>query len=281
MSSSRPTFLLIHGAWHDSSTWSKVTPILESQGCRVSVLDLPGAGAHARAPEAYFQTPVDPGAFATEPSPNAGVSQDERNEAVIRAIDELGGEVVLVGHSLGGVTVAEVSESAPDRVRAAVYLAAFMLPKTFSVLDIVRHESMAQSQITSLLVADPSTVGALRVNPRSGDLDYLEKVRETLYADVEVTAMMEAVSHLHCDEPVSVFMAGARSTDKGFGRVPRHYIRTAQDRVVPLPAQDFMISSVDASVKSKTEVHTLDSGHSAFYSRPLELAQILVSVASN
>ena len=70
---------------------------------------------NADAPSAYGRRPLDLAAFAIEPSPNADVSQEDRTRAVVALIDEVTREdgdkpVVLVGHSLGGLTVTAVAE---------------------------------------------------------------------------------------------------------------------------------------------------------------------------
>jgi pimeloyl-ACP methyl ester carboxylesterase len=61
------------------------------------------------------------------------VSQGDRTRAVVALIEKVAREdddrpVVLVGHSLGGLTVSAVVEAIPERVCAVVYLAAFLLP---------------------------------------------------------------------------------------------------------------------------------------------------------
>ncbi len=111
--SENATFVLVHGAHHDGGTWDDLVPELAARGHGAVTLDLPGAGANAAEPESLHVRPLDPVAFGTEPSPNAGVSQDDRNAAVIEAVHaaaEMGnGEVVLAGHSLGGLTTSAVA----------------------------------------------------------------------------------------------------------------------------------------------------------------------------
>ncbi|MFN8887282.1 MAG: alpha/beta fold hydrolase, partial [Cyclobacteriaceae bacterium] len=38
------TFILVHGSWHSTWNWHKVTPLLEKMGHRVFAIDLPGMG---------------------------------------------------------------------------------------------------------------------------------------------------------------------------------------------------------------------------------------------
>src|SRR5215216_4846563 len=72
------TFALVHGAWHGAWCWERLTPALEAGGHRVVAVDLPCEDATAT-----FET------YA---------------EVVVQALDAEA-EVVVVGHSLAGLTV--------------------------------------------------------------------------------------------------------------------------------------------------------------------------------
>ncbi|MFI0849166.1 hypothetical protein ACH196_34835, partial [Mesorhizobium sp. IMUNJ23232] len=64
-----------------------------------------------------------------------------------------------------------------------------------------------------------------------------------------------------------------------FGSVPRHYIRTTQDRAVPLTGQDHMIAAVDGTIGGTTITHTMESSHSPFLSQPAALSRILLDIS--
>src|SRR5580692_11083593 len=106
MSATKAVFVLVHGGWHNHSTWDRVTPILNANGFEALTLDLPGAGVYATAPTSLGLRPFDPAAFATEPSPSAGITQEERTQAVVTLVKEAAllndCKVILVGHSAGG-----------------------------------------------------------------------------------------------------------------------------------------------------------------------------------
>jgi pimeloyl-ACP methyl ester carboxylesterase len=149
MSTPKAAFVLVHGGWHNRSAWDKVTPILEAQGHAALTLDLPGAGANTIAPKSLGVRPFDLAAFGAEPSPVAGVTQEERTQAVVALAKEaasLGdGKVILVGHSAGGMTISAVAEQVPELLAAVVYLAGFMVPNGLSLLAMLPHESMASA----------------------------------------------------------------------------------------------------------------------------------------
>lgn len=282
--SSSAAFVLIHGAWHSHETWNELTPELEARGHAVVAIDLPGAGANAAVPESFHQRSLDPAAFGTEPSPNAGVTQEQRTEATIDAVREAAkagnGEVVLVGHSLGGLTISPVAEAIPDELRAVVYLTAFLLPNGMVAGEMIGHEIMASAEVPPLFMADPEVVGALRLDTGSDDPDYVAKAKSAFYADLTDEQLATALSRLHCDEPAAVAGVPSNITADRFGTVERHYIRCAEDRAIVAEGQDLMVSLVDEAIGGTTMVHNMDTSHSPFYSDPAGLAAILATIAS-
>ena len=86
--------VIVHGAWADASSWSKVIPILQKAGHRVIAVQLP---LHSLADD-----------VAT----------------VKRAIELVGGPTILVGHSYGGIVITNAAYNNPN-VKGLVYVAAF------------------------------------------------------------------------------------------------------------------------------------------------------------
>ena len=283
MSNANSAFIFVHGAWHSAATWRLVMPLLEARGHAVRALDLPGAGRNARAPRAYGHRPRDLAAFAIEPSPNAQVSQLDRTRAVVALIDEVTRSqprpVVLVGHSLGGLTVSAVAEALPERVSAVVYLTAFLLSPGMTARRMIEHPTMADSLVPSLFLADPGLVQAMRIDPRSDRPDYVRQTKSALYGDLSDADLQLALSHLHCDEPLGVMLNPAHVTPVRFGRVHRHFIRCLNDRAIPIAAQDFMISAIDERAYGPTHTRTLATSHSPFYAQPSALADVLMEIA--
>lgn len=94
--------VLVHGAWHRGSSWAPVAAELERAGVPVSVPDLPAD------------------------TPRAG--HDEHVAAVLAAAGPADGpELVLVGHSLGGLVATVAADRVgPARVRALVLVGALV-----------------------------------------------------------------------------------------------------------------------------------------------------------
>ena len=282
MSATKAAFVLVHGGWHNHSTWNKVIPILEADGFAVLTLDLPGAGANTIAPASLGRRPFDPAAFAAEPSPVAGVTQWERTQATVALVKDAAslsdGKVILVGHSAGGMTISAVAEQVPDLLQAVVYLAGFMVPSGMSLLAMLQHESLSSALAPQLFVGDPAAIGATRIHAGSTDEAYRSLLKASFYADVSDADFAQAASRLHCDEPNAGALAPSAITRGRFGAVPRHYIRCTQDRAVPLAGQDHMIAAVDGAVGGRTILHTLETSHSPFLSQPAALSQILIDI---
>jgi pimeloyl-ACP methyl ester carboxylesterase len=259
-----------------------VTPILKANGFAALTLDLPGAGINAIAPTSLGLRPFDLAAFAAEPSPIAGVTQEERTQAVVALVKEaasLGdGKVILVGHSAGGMTISAVAEQVPHLLLAVVYLAGFMVPNGMPLLAMLQHKTLSSALAPALFVGDPIAIGATRIHAGSTDEAYRSLLKASFYADVPDAEFAHAVSQLHCDESNAGAIALSKITPRRFGTVPRHYIRCTQDRAIPLTGQDHMIAAVDGSIGGKTTTHTLQSSHSPFLSQPATLSKILIDI---
>lgn len=284
MPEAKPAFVLVHGAWHGARSWDKVVPLLESAGHSAIALDLPGSGALAKLPASFLMKPFDAAAFATEPSPNAGVTQEERTAAAVEAVRKAAatsnGGVVLVGHSLGGITASAVAEAVPELLRAVVYLTAFMLPPGMPAIAMIQHESMAAALVPGLFMADPADVGALRIHVRNEDPVYGRQLHAAFFGDVEDREYDAFRATLHPDEPAQVALVPSPVTSARFGTVPRHYIHCDGDRAITPAGQALMVQMVDGALGSRTVAHRLSSSHSPFLSRPVELADLLAAVAA-
>jgi len=283
MKTFKPAFVLVHGGWHNKSTWNKVAPLLEEQGFSVLSLDLPGAGVHAIAPSSVHTQPFDSAAFAAEPSASAGITQVQRTQAVVDLVRQAAlscdGQIILVGHSAGGMTVSAVAEQVPELLGAVVYISGFLVPEGSSLLEMLQHASLSSATSPRLFVGNPVAIGATRIHAGSADESYRALLKKSFYDDVSESDFDQISAQLHWDEPNAGALAPSPITAGRFGSVARHYIRCTQDRAIPLTGQDHMIDSVDSALGSKTKTHTLHSSHSPFLSQPAALSKILVAIA--
>ncbi|KAL5122728.1 Salicylic acid-binding protein 2 [Glycine soja] len=101
-------YVLVHGACHGAWCWYKLKPRLESEGHKVTVLNHAASGINMKKIE-----DVDTFSEYTEP--------------LLQLLDTIPSneKVVLVGHSLGGMSIAIAMEKFPEKVAVGVFLAAF------------------------------------------------------------------------------------------------------------------------------------------------------------
>ena len=117
----KPTIVLVHGAFADGSSWAKVIPILENDGYTVIAVQ----------------------------NPLTSLADDVATTK--RVIDAQKGPVVVVGHSYGGAVITAAAAATPN-VKALVYVAAFA-PEVDEVLA-APGAKFAPPALSSALVPD-------------------------------------------------------------------------------------------------------------------------------
>ncbi|ROZ77678.1 alpha/beta hydrolase [Ramlibacter sp. WS9] len=281
---SKPTFVFVHGAWHGGWCWSETVRLLAEKGYPALALDLPGHGITARFPASYLAQPQNTAALSTEVSPLAALTLNDYRDHVLKVIRGLtqdgSGPVILVGHSLGGATLSAVAEAAPQLIRRLVYLTAFVPVAFQTVIEYLLQPNFASSEVPPLFVADPTVVGASRINHDSADGGYVARDKSAFYHDVSDAAFPAVANLLTPDEPIQAFTTPVGATAARWGSVPRAFIRCTGDRAIPIAVQDKMIADADAFTPGNAFVQkTLATSHSPFVSNPSALVDALVSVA--
>jgi pimeloyl-ACP methyl ester carboxylesterase len=279
------TFILVHGSWHSSGHWQRLTSLLEAAGHAVIAPDLPGHGLSAQFPKSYLQRPIDISKFSTEVSPLAGVTLDNYVAAVTESIkfaSKAGsGPIILVGHSMGGVTTTAIVEQFAKQIHHVVYLAAFMPTDGASALSYLSAPENAASAFGPLLLGDSAKTGCVRIDVRSADPKYVAALQFALYNDVDLPTFQAAANLLTPDDPIGPFAALTQRTLAKWGSVPRSYIRTLKDNALPIALQDkFLRETAAFAPGNPTMVYDIDSGHSPFLSQPKALADVLIKIAS-
>jgi pimeloyl-ACP methyl ester carboxylesterase len=273
--------VFVHGAWHGAWCFSPVIQHLAAAGVQTLATDLPGHGTDAAFPSGYFETPQNLDKLTQAPSPLAAFTADDYQKHLTMMIAGLvakgSGPVVLVGHSLGGVTLNRIGEASPQLIRRLVYLTALNPVSKPAAGDYFSQPAMQTSKALPLFIGDPAKTGAIRFNHRADDAAFKAAAKAAFYADVS-DDRFAAVTHLLTpDEPAAVFGANATVTAARWGRVPRTYIRCTDDQAIPLAAQNQFIAEADAlTPRNRYSVRTLKASHSPFISMPKELARLLV-----
>lgn len=238
---SRPTFLLIHGGCHRAACWDRMFPALKALGRSTVAIDLPG---HGRDPD------IDP----------VPKTLDDGIDRVVTTLRRISGPVVLVGHSLGGMTVSGAAERMPERIERLVYLTA-LVPKDGEAAAQYSELPGFNAGIGSYALDDGERVG---VRP--------EMARHLFYADCDEPTATAAERALVATDLGYLGAPVALSEDR-FGAIPKSYIICLQDNAIEPRAQRVL-----AANHPDTDLHEIDAGHSAFLSRPAELAALLDSL---
>ena len=233
--------LLIHGAWHGAWCWDRLIPALAARGRQAVAIDLPGAGE--------------------DPTPLGEVTLDLYGQRVVEALASLNEPAILVGHSMGGLSITEAAERAPERVAKLVYLCAYLPRDGESLLGLAAAVDPAENAIETIFSSDGVSVSA-------GEAC----LRPAFYADCADADVAFAKARL---KPLPVQPAGAPAhvTAARFGAVPRVYIECTEDRAIPIHLQRAM-----AAASAPIEIHTLNTSHSPFFSAPDALADILAGL---
>ena len=231
-------FVLIHGSSHGAWCWSRLVPRLEAMGHQVTAVDLPSHGA--------------------DPTPPRNVTIEDYTA---RCLEALGRDTILVGHSLGGLTITMAAARAQDRVRALVYLCAWVPPPGVPFAEI-RADAIAP-EVSSAVTVDRARGVSAPIVGKSAAVFYHD------CSDEDVAFALPRLS----PQPVSVL---SEPLDFDPPDVPRHYIRCLDDRVIK-PEYQRRISAD----WPEDHVHEMDCGHSPFFSDPDDLARILDRIAAS
>lgn len=213
-------------------------PLLNANGHSALAIDLPAHGADT--------TPV------------GDCTLDTYVEKVLGAIK---GPVILVGHSLAGMTISQAAEDAPEKIARLVYLCAWLPTDGKSARDM---RELAPRQPLLEAVEWSEDRKSTYFNPTM--------VETKFYHDCPPGTLEYAQANL-CVEP-SLPSATPVSLGKRYQSVPRSYIRCANDQAIPPEYQATMALGC-----APQDVFEMTCAHSPFFTQPDILAEILFKIA--
>ncbi|MGW5194825.1 alpha/beta fold hydrolase [Kribbella sp. NPDC004138] len=207
----RPTVVLVHGAWADGSSWSKVTSRLLDDGYTVRV----------------------------PPNPLRNLTTDA---ATIRDfLSTLSGPIVLVGHSYGGAVITNAATGNPN-VKALVYVDAFAPAEGEVVFPLAGADSA--------LAVPPEDVFDFVPYPGApaGDVDLYLKHDTFLTSFASGVPRRQAENLYPSQRPLALSAGFTPSGPPAWAAIPSWYVLGTKDLIITPDAQNFMATRAHSTI---------------------------------
>jgi pimeloyl-ACP methyl ester carboxylesterase len=238
-SGTRPTIVLVHGAWADSQSWSGVIAILQQDGYNV----------------------------IAEPNPLRGLPED--SEYLADLLQSIKGPIVVVGHSYGGEVVTNAA-TGNQNVKALVYVDAFMPDQGESAFQLTGAKPGS-----CLSNPNPSEVFNFVPYPGSPANDVDLYVKPSVFATCfgnDLSPSQAAVAGA-TQRPLPLSAGSTPSGVPAWKTIPSWDVIGMIDKVIPPAEQLFMAQRAHSTV---TEIH---AGHLSMVSHPADVAKVIEQAA--
>lgn len=229
----KPTIVLVHGAFADGSSWNKVIPILQKKGFQTIAVQNP------------LTSLADDLAF------------------VERAIAEVNGKVVLVGHSWGGVVITQAGNH--EKVQSLVYVAAYAPDEGQSIESISKdaHEVRKVPNVPGL--ADPVVSdGFIRLKEETVINHFAQDLSRQ-----EAKLIAAGQGRFH------VSTITAKVSNPAWKNKPSFFIVSDNDHIISPQVESEMAKNIKA-----TTFH-LPTSHVAMLSKPEKVAEVILKAAGD
>ncbi|MHA4774565.1 alpha/beta fold hydrolase [Streptomyces sp. MSC1_001] len=232
----RPTIVLEHGAFADASSWDGVAERLQRAGYPVVAAANPLRGPAVDA--AYLRS----------------------------VVEHIDGPVVLVGHSYGGTVISQAAVGLEEKVKALVYVAAFLPDTGESSLGLTnKFPGSTLGQViapVNYTLPDGAAGADVFIKP--------DKFHRQFAADVPADkARLMATGQ----RPIAAAALEENSTRAAWKTIPSWSLVTTGDRNIPVAAQRFM------SARAHARTTEIDASHAVTVSRPDAVARIVEKAA--
>ncbi|WP_424851619.1 alpha/beta hydrolase [Streptomyces sp. SAI-129] len=275
--------MLVHGTHSAGAFWTPIARELTLRGHRVVTVDQPGHGTQAPVLESYQRQDLE--AMAVEPSPLKGLDLDDYEARVTGVVRRAArnGPVVLVGHSLGGVSVSRVGNSVPGLLHHICYMAAFCPSRSLPTADActAAPENADAVSPVELTVGAPDRLGVLRLNFRTGDSRELSLLKEMICADYPDADFRRLLAGMQTDEPIAAYAGRAVGRADSWGHIPHTYLRFGKDRTIATALQDRMVAEADTLTPgNRFRVYNFPEASHAGPQDPASITEALASLAA-
>ena len=230
------TFVLVHGAWHGAWCWRRVARLLAKNGHEVFTPTLTGVGerSHLLSPFITVDTHI----------------ADVVNEMKWQELKD----VVLVGHSYGGMVISGVAEQMEKAIASLVMLDAFMPEDGQGVLDI--YPPANREPIEAVVRSGASTMP-----PRSAALFKVNE-QDRAWVDAQCTP-----------QPIQCWLQKVALTGARERIGKKTYIRAAGF------ANPYFDAALASARARNWRTYELPCGHDVMLDMPERLTEILQEAA--
>ncbi|MCW2529548.1 MAG: Alpha/beta hydrolase family protein [Pseudonocardiales bacterium] len=236
----KPTIVLVHGAWADGSTWSGEVQRLQACGYTVDVA----------------------------PNPLRGLAEDS---AYLKAyLATIAGPIVLVGHSYGGAVITDAATGNAN-VKALVYDDAY-------IPDVGENIAALSGPNSALAAAstNPTSVFTLVPYPGAPTGIYDTYLLPTVF----ISALAGDLPHAQAavlaasQSATSLLALGEPSSAPAWKTIPSWDVVGRQDKVIPL-AQQLMMAT-----RAGSHITEINSSHLSLISRPTQVTAVIIAAAT-
>jgi len=228
------TFVLVHGSCHGGWCWKKVTPLLANHSHIVYTPTLTGLGERSH----LLREDID-------------LSTQILDIMQVFEYEDLD-DVILVGHSYGGMVVGGVAEKMPDRIRRLVYLDGYIPEDGKTAFD---------------LIPGLEEVYKKRALSNQGKEWLVQPYNPTVWGVTDSEDIVWMNRHLS-PMPWHTHDQSIRINNLEAKKIPTSYISCTEYK-------DFHFMAQKAKLRLGWDYHELKSGHDAMIIVPNELVQIL------
>ncbi|CAM6081905.1 unnamed protein product [Calypogeia fissa] len=248
-------FVLVHGAFHGAWCWFRVITKLHRYGFKATALDL---SSHGR-----DKTHAD----------NVTSLAQYAKPLTDYLASNVSGKVVLVGHSLGGISISYAMEQFPDKVSKAIFLAAAMPLNNQSGASSFPPDALPRLFGEHAVISNYGNGPLAPPTSLSPNLTMCTSLFYNKSPPQDATLGLLVLD----DEPVASLYGVLYLTASGYGSVRRFYVKTDFDNVLPPSTdQDYIINQ-----NPPEQVFTINgSDHSAFFSKTREFTELIVKIST-
>lgn len=234
------TFLVAHGAWSAGWAWKKMRPLLRARGHELF-------------------TPTHTGLGERSHLAHAGIDLEAHIADILAVLDfEDLRDLVLIGHSYGGMVATGVADRAPERIARLVYLDAFVPRDGQSIFDLIGEEAAARARAAAQAEGGGWRVPANPMPPDTAEADLAWAVPRRIM------------------QPLATLEQRLRLTG-AVERLPRSYIYCTRFGI-----GDFFRRFADrARGDAGWRYDELDASHNPHITMPETLAALLDRISAN